>query len=84
MKLWLISQTENKGYDTYDSAVVAAETENAARLIHPSSHYLKPVSEWGKSCWDWATSPDKVTAKLIGEALPNTPPGSICSSFNAG
>ena len=36
MKLWLISQDENDGYDTYDSAVVAAETAEAAVLIHPS------------------------------------------------
>src|SRR6266550_3316382 len=33
MKLWLISQYVNAGYDTYDSAVVAAETEEEARLI---------------------------------------------------
>jgi len=31
MKLWIISQSVNRGYDTYDSAVVAAETEEEAR-----------------------------------------------------
>jgi hypothetical protein len=37
MKLWLISQSRNNGYDTFDSAVVAAETEAEARHIHPNS-----------------------------------------------
>lgn len=37
MKLWLIQQTANEGYDTYDSAVVAAETEEDARRTHPAS-----------------------------------------------
>ena len=36
MKLWLISQNVNRDYDTYDSAVVAAEDEQAARMTHPS------------------------------------------------
>lgn len=37
MNLYLISQDINSGYDTYDSAVVAAESEKDAREIHPSS-----------------------------------------------
>ena len=36
MNLYLISQDVNNGYDTYDSAVVAAETEQEARETHPS------------------------------------------------
>lgn len=36
MKLWLIKRDVNGGYDTYDSAVVAAETEQAARETHPA------------------------------------------------
>ena len=35
LKLYRISQTVNTGYDTYDSAVVVAESEDAAREIHP-------------------------------------------------
>lgn len=85
MKLWLISQTEHDDYDTYDSAVVAAETELEARQIHPSMSYPTPWEKWGESSYlDWASHPNKVTAKLIGEAAPDIPPGPICSSFNAG
>ncbi len=35
MKLYLISQDINKGYDTYDSAVVSAQHEEDAINIHP-------------------------------------------------
>ena len=35
MKLFLLSQDYVSGYDTYDSAVVAAESESDARNIHP-------------------------------------------------
>ena len=36
MKMYLISQTLVEGYDTYDSAVVSAESPEDARTIHPS------------------------------------------------
>lgn len=39
MKLYLISQNVNNGYDTYDSAVVCAETEEEARMIPISISY---------------------------------------------
>ena len=34
-KLFRISQRNNGGYDTYDSAIVVAESEGDARMIHP-------------------------------------------------
>jgi hypothetical protein len=37
MNLYLISQDVNEDYDTYDSAVVVAESEDAAQHIHPQS-----------------------------------------------
>ena len=38
MKLYLLSQDVNNGYDTYDSCVVCAEDEDAARRVHPSEY----------------------------------------------
>ena len=77
MKLWLISQTVVEGYATYDSAVVAAMTEEEARHTHPSDQDHR----WG---YDWAKFPDQVTTKLIGTAVKGTEAGVICASFNAG
>jgi hypothetical protein len=84
MKLWLISQDDNGGYDTYDSAVVAAESIEGARQISPDTYDYgekKGDQRWGLT---WASSPDKVQVKLIGEAIPGTQPGVIVASFNAG
>jgi hypothetical protein len=39
MNLYLISQGVNKGYDTYDSAVVAVKNEEEARNTKPHSRY---------------------------------------------
>lgn len=75
MKLYLISQEENNEYDTYDAAVVAAENEEAAKLIHPSPEF-KDRSTW--------VSPKFVQVKYIGEAAEGTKAGVILSSFNAG
>ena len=36
MNLYLITQDQNRGYDTYESAVVAAETEEQAKSINPA------------------------------------------------
>ena len=80
MNLYLISQSVNDNYDTFDSAVVAAETEEKARLTHPSIY----IREWNGIDNDvWANS-DKIIVKLLGTAADGTPVGVICASFNAG
>lgn len=77
MKLYYISQDVNGGYDTYDAAVVAAETEEEAKKIHPGS-----PARWDRG--NWARSPDEVTAEYLGEAKPGTTPGVILASYHAG
>jgi hypothetical protein len=82
MKLWLISQNINNGYDTFDSAVVAAETEEEARSIHPKDDWgLKHSSiEWDTSIW---APKDKVIVEYLG-TTDREISGIILSSFNAG
>lgn len=82
MKLFLISQHENKDYDTYDSAVVCAPDEETARNMDPGSGKPYPFSKRAFSAWAW--SPDRVNVRYIGDALPSVPVGVVCASFNAG
>lgn len=76
MKLWLIKQDFNSGWDTYDSAVVAAETEDDARRIHPSGNDGDRMGTW--------CDPEHVSARAIGDATTGTSRGVILASFNAG
>ena len=75
MKIWLVSQTVNSGYDTYDSMVVCAATSDEARHMKPSP----------ENCYSnlWA-APEDVQVEYIGEANPNSEQRIICASFNAG
>ena len=94
MKLFKIYQNMNKGYDTYDSAVVVANSAEEAQKIHPcggSSDF---------SMYDsWVSRPDLVSVIYLGEVVGapvndidavgtpvnDTYPGAIiCASFNAG
>lgn len=85
MNLYLISQSENNDYDTYDSLVVAANSKNEARNIHPHTMYDgSEVVNWEDEWSPWASSPDKVEVKLIGKAVKGTSKGIILASFNAG
>jgi hypothetical protein len=78
--LYLLTQDENNGYDTYDSAIVCATSEEDARRINPAGQEY-----WDKSYSLWASSPDKVTVTRIGIATVNYKPNSvILASFNAG
>jgi len=84
MKLWLISQTENTGYDVYDSAVVAAQTEEEARRLHPDNREI-PDIEGRFTGTDWCSRVDLVNVEFIGDASPEiTDQKVICASFNAG
>lgn len=74
MKLWHISQSHNYTYDTYDAAIVAAETEKEAKAYPVGS-----VGMYGS----WA-EPEYVTVSYLGEAAPNVKAGLVLGSFNAG
>jgi len=79
MNLYLISQDQNTGWDTYDSAVVCAHDEEEARSIHPSPYDKDFKSD------TWCNSPAHVKVKWIGiAAVEYDEPGIICTSFNAG
>jgi len=96
MKLWLISQSENNGWDTFDSAIVAAETEEEARYIYPDNWDLG-TKIWNGSKWLWHledgrvldycssswTSPDHVEVQFLADGY-DGPAGTVLGSFNAG
>lgn len=87
MKLWLLTQDINAGYDTHDSVVVAAETEDDARLITPDQCWLseKPFKGFaGCTMTSWANTPDQVSVKFLGDAAPGIERGIVLASFNAG
>lgn len=82
MKLFLISQNQNNDYDTYDSAVVAASDEEAARQMDPGTG--SPVKEWNRQYSSWCAGPEHVTVRYLGEAADGVEHGIVCASFNAG
>lgn len=83
MNLYLVEQYDNAGYETYDSMVVCAESEEAARRTHPR-HGYEDVKDWGYSFSGWCSSPDKATVMLIGVADASVKPGVVIASYNAG
>ena len=84
MKLWLLEQRVRTGYDTYDSCVVVADTEEQAKNIHPydGGKTLDFLSQMDYHSGDWATDASQVTATYLGEAADGTC-RVVCSSFNA-
>lgn len=80
MNIYYISQDENNDYDTYDSMVVVANSEEEAKQIHPRR------DGWIDNIWNvWASSPERVKVELVGTASNKyREPGIILASFNAG
>lgn len=91
MKLFLLSQNSVNGYDTYDSCVVVAESEELARQIHPDGGTLEQYKgndnlprRWH---YDWTTDSKDVTVTYLGEYVPGDHDADypvVCASFNAG
>ena len=99
MNLYLVCQKlEWTGYDTFDSMIVAAESEDEARLIHPYGDYQWNGADWIKdelittlegtsrtftsSGLSEWANPDDIIVELIG--ITDKPGGVILASFNAG
>lgn len=79
-KIYLISQDTNTNYDTYDSAIVCAASQEEARQIHPEGvHQIFPEKVGGTWC-----QPSQVQVEYIGQAAYHIKPGVVLASFNAG
>jgi hypothetical protein len=74
MKLFKLYQTVNSGYNTYDSMVIAAETDTEA--IEISMEYA--------SKYEWVSNVGDIVVEYLGEAQPDIKVDVIISSFNAG
>ena len=82
MNIYYLFQDKCTGYDTYDSCVVMAESEEEAKSFHPDGGKLMPENEWYQS--SWPSDPSDISCKLIGKAAKGIEKGVICASFNAG
>ena len=90
MNVYKITQQALIGYDTFDSAVVVAESEDAAKLVHPISVWIgSPETGWPDrlmSIPSWPL-PKDVRAELIGPLEDGSHYSAgdvILASFNAG
>lgn len=83
LKLYLLEQSVNQEYDTYDSIVVIAENEDKARMISPHGIFLN--SEEYRS-WGWVSlrDADKIKITYLGDAKPGSTESVVITSFNAG
>lgn len=93
MNIYLVQQDIVKGYDTYDSFVCVAESEQEAREMHPSeyvTHHKDGVwysNEYEHDFNDWVEFKDidKVKVTSIGVAFHYKNNNKIIiASFNAG
>lgn len=78
MNIYLLSQDINTDYDTFDSMVVYANSEEEAKLILP------PHIKWGEKYSGWAHSPNQVEVTHIGYTNTLVESGIVLASFNAG
>lgn len=78
MNIYKISQDYNNNWDTYDSAVVIAENEEAAALTSPCD-YRKSLC-----AGVWVDSPEKVKVELLGKARAGEKPRIVVASYKAG
>lgn len=67
MNLYILQNTDNLDYDTYDSIVVCAESEEEARYIHPcyGSGYDSTVWCNVHSCWETEDISHKSVINLL-------------------
>lgn len=80
MKLYLLTQSTNLGYDTYDSLIVCAENKEEAKKIRPDQRQRTDNLRYS---W-WAYSIEDVQCKKIWIASKWIEKWVILASFNAG
>jgi hypothetical protein len=89
--LYLLTQTKERGYDTYNACVVVATSKTSAQFTHPRHDYAWDGRRWlmrdtvpvFSSMGGWC-HPDHVEVTYLGVADSNLKLGVVCASYNAG
>lgn len=95
MKIYLVSRKDDWGYDDYSDFVCYAETDEQAKLMHPSGHLWQgdgwhmvyhdgKVAEEPGTYHGWADKLDNIKIKELGESSTQAVPEIILTSFHAG
>jgi hypothetical protein len=96
MKIYKVTQEANDDYDTYDSFICAAESEEEARAMHPSGRVRYDynlgywVDRYGERSdsrsylYDWTPDLGDIDVEYLGEGYPGIKKGIILASYNAG
>jgi hypothetical protein len=80
MNIYYIERIGKRSYAEYDSAVVIAESEEAAKRIRPDGSDIGA----GNPENDWVDSVDMVRCELVGTAKDGSCPGVLCDSYHEG
>lgn len=82
LMIYVIKQGKVRGYDTYDAAVVIAESKEEARRMHPSGDN----DQWRTEIWrrSWVTDPEDVEVERIGVAVIGSRKGVVVSNYKGG
>lgn len=85
MNLYLLVPNNRPYGHGYKEMVVAAESEESARKIHPLEKHANILKSWEKfgvwTCGIWASSPEGVSVKYLGTADPFLEKGIISLSY---
>lgn len=84
--IWLLTQRQNKGFDTFDSCLVAADTEDEARMITPDGLPFRGILDFPRTRAHsrWAYTSDAVVIEKIGVTKRERKGKVIITSYNAG
>jgi hypothetical protein len=89
MNLYLLTQSDNSGWATFDGMVVAAESSEDARKIHPLEickiENPELFKDYNINFWEdkhcWADSPENVKVKFLGKVEHGIEKGIIIRSY---
>lgn len=84
LHIYKLVRHEPIDYDCYDSCVVCAESEEAAKNITPWGGTMQGENDKERLRWDWTDCKDNISCEYIGEATGRMIPGVILASYNAG
>ena len=84
MNIYVVSRTDDIGWDEWDAVVVCAKSEADARIIHPNS-WAESADEWSDARgWVADPSSEHLSVRLLGPSTEGEERGVVLASFNAG